>query len=172
MPVGSPAIAAVGVIGRQDQPLHISTYPAEEERDQLEFEYLLNSSLDIFEARLPYKAADHDFGLLQAIDERLAMYGWLTNTGIKFVLIVDMEGRPHRQGESRLNPALGLRDSDLKPAFRALHQAYIRLLRNPFYDPDDLDPPSARGGAQITSRRFIAEVDRVARNWQPGVNAS
>jgi hypothetical protein len=74
---------------------------------------MLNSCLDIFEARMPAKTVGHDFGLLQALDERLAMYGWLLNTGIKLVVVVDMEGRPAEPG--RLTSALGLRNSDLTP---------------------------------------------------------
>jgi len=55
-------------------------------------------------------------GLLQAIDERLAMYGWLTNTGIKLVVIVDMEGRKIAEGQTKRGEiALGLREADLKP---------------------------------------------------------
>ena len=42
---------------------------------------MLNSCLDIFEARIPSKTIGHDFGLLHALDERIAMYGWVTNTG-------------------------------------------------------------------------------------------
>jgi hypothetical protein len=71
--------------------------------------------LDIFEARLPHKTADQDFGLLQAVDERLAMYGWLTNTGVKFVIVVDMEGRPTSTQDGKATTAIGLRDADLKP---------------------------------------------------------
>jgi hypothetical protein len=98
----------------QNNPLHISLFPAEE-RAQLEFQFLLSSCLDIFEARLPHKTADQDFGLLQAVDERLAMYGWLTNTGVKFVIVVDMEGRPAATSDSKAAAAVGLRDADMKP---------------------------------------------------------
>lgn len=57
-----------------------------------------------------------DFGLLQAVDERLAMYGWMTNTGIKFVVIVDMEGRAVRTPESgKPGPLLGVKAADLTP---------------------------------------------------------
>jgi len=149
-------------------------------RDSLEFQFFLSTSLDIFTARLPHKTADHDFGLLQAIDEQLAMYGWLTNTGVKFVVIVDMEGRPagtsigkHNSNNSAL---LGLKDSELKPAFKALHTAYIRLLRNPFYDPDEHSPRSAQaairlGSMQIMSPKFIEEVARIGEAWYPGIAA-
>jgi hypothetical protein len=98
----------------QNNPLHISLFPAED-RAPLEYQLLLSSCLDIFEARLPHKTLDQDFGLLQAVDERLAMYGWLTNTGVKMVIVADMEGRPATAQDSKSATAVGLRDSDLKP---------------------------------------------------------
>ena len=77
--------------------------------------FLLSSSIDIFDARIKAKTTDQDLGLLQAIDERLAMYGWITNTGTKFVIIVDMEGRPPAATDSNIISLTGLKDSDLKP---------------------------------------------------------
>ena len=134
---------------------------------------MLSSCLDIFEARAPNKTVDHDFGLLQALDDRTAMYGWLTNTGVKFVIVVDMEGRPANANDARNSALLGVRDSDFKPAFRALHTAYIRLLRNPFYDPEEhltRRLPNA-APAQINSPQFAASVDRIGKMWYPGIAA-
>jgi len=76
---------------------------------------MLNSCLDIFEARMPSKTIGHDFGLLHALDERIAMYGWLTNTGVKLIVVVDMEGRPAISAEAGKTAILGLRNSDLTP---------------------------------------------------------
>ena len=120
----SPSIACIGVIGRHNNPLHISLFPAtgtdnEAERDKLEYSVMLNSCLDIFEARMPSKGLTTDFGLLHALDERIAMYGWLTNTGVKLVIVVDMEGAPAAGGRS--NAGLGLRNSDLTPVYREGH---------------------------------------------------
>lgn len=47
-----------------------------------------------------------EFGLLHAVDDRLAAYGYETNTGVRFVVVVDV-----RAGDSRA----GLRDADLRP---------------------------------------------------------
>ena len=190
MSMGTPAIACIGVIGKhvccskrsntrermlspQNNPLHISLFPPGE-RDALEFQFMLSSSLDIFEARLPEQSADHDFGLLQAIDERLAMYGWVTNTGVKFVIVIDMEGKPPDPSVNRNSAVLGVRDSDMRPAFRAIHTAYMRLLRNPFYDPDDHSPRGSRaektaGSLQVVSPRFINEMGRIGHTWHPGI---
>ncbi len=150
---------------------------------------------------MPQKSADQDLGLLQAVDERLACYGWLTNTGVKFVIVVDMAGRAATEedgvGRDRgAGPTLmGLKDGDFRPvgmifrshgsllsfhrlmvvlqAFKALQTAYIKLLQNPFYEPDEHAPfgPNGepRGNTQITSPRFIAEVNRIGRVWRPGM---
>jgi hypothetical protein len=137
----TPSIACIGVIGRsvhsplainikyvqykylhtsQNNPLHISLFPAtgpgyEAERNKLEYSFMLNSCLDIFEARIPTKTIGHDFGLLHALDERIAMYGWVTNTGVKLVIVVDMEGRPANSAGPGKAAILGLKDRDLAP---------------------------------------------------------
>jgi hypothetical protein len=151
---------------------------------------MLNSCLDIFEARIPTKTIGHDFGLLHALDERIAMYGWVTNTGVKLVIVVDMEGRPANSAGPGKAAILGLKDRDLAPvrtrhvlmsvlsantdpllqAFHALQTAYIRLLRNPFYVPDDHDSRRAKGTAslEINSPKFVKEVERIGNAWFPG----
>jgi hypothetical protein len=55
------------------------------------------------------------------VDERLAMYGWLTNTGVKFVVVVDMEGRVATNLDSKVAMSVGLRDADLKPVSTMLY---------------------------------------------------
>ncbi|KAM0689584.1 hypothetical protein Q7P36_010455 [Cladosporium allicinum] len=171
----TPSIACIGVIGRSNNPLHISLFPAtgpgyEAERNKLEYSFMLNSCLDIFEARIPTKTIGHDFGLLHALDERIAMYGWVTNTGVKLVIVVDMEGRPATSAGPGKAAILGLKDRDLAPAFHALQTAYIRLLRNPFYVPDDHDSRRAKGAAslEINSPNFVKEVERIGNTWYPG----
>ena len=190
----TPAIACIGVIGKhasapltntthvlqlihsQDNPLHISLFPPHSDAD-LEMSFLLTSCLDIFDIRSRAKTFDQDLGLLQAVDERLATYGWLTNTGIKFIIVVDMMGRPPAPDEEkdkrRIPPVVGLRDADLKPAFRAVQNAYIQLMLNPFYAPDERTPLQIAnfGGKspEITSKRFINELQRIGKVWTPGI---
>lgn len=116
------------------------------------------------------------------------MYGYITNTGVKFVIVVDMEGKQQtlpggeggnavdeqKQRVDRSNALLGIRDADLRPAFRAVHRAYVGLLRNPFYEPDEHDPKShvgrtKVGGLEIQSPKFDREIRRIAEVWYPGV---
>jgi hypothetical protein len=59
-------------------------------------------------------------------------------------------------------------------AFRALQMAYINMLRNPFYTPDEpLAPGSGQKlrSAHITSPALLKEVRRIAENWAPGVTS-
>jgi hypothetical protein len=58
-------------------------------------------------------------------------------------------------------------------AFQALQGAYINLLRNPFYVPDEHDPrlSSKNRGASlhIESPKFTSEVERIGNDWYPGI---
>lgn len=169
----------------------------------IEFSFILNSCLDIFEIRRKQTSIDQDLGLLQAVDERLAAYGWLSTTGVKFLVIVDLIGQPISDEGPKGSTKSGLREFDLKavrlcfsPAFEVLHveqytrswasitngahlqvfrtlqTAYVQLLQNPFYRPDE-HMATAKAvsscSSQITDQRFINEVNRIGNSWVPTV---
>ncbi|KAI2466684.1 snare-like protein [Annulohypoxylon bovei var. microspora] len=222
MAAGIPSIACLGVIGRNNNPLHITIFPSYDAatnkraplRTPLQFSLLLSSTLDVFEARRRASnpgsttsaaaggssaapIVTGDFGLLHAVDERLAAYGFETNTGVKFVAVVDMRGRFFAPGGSSgagmgmggagsaaadrtmslgaagagVRAGVGLREQELRVVFRAVQTAYVRLLQNPFYDPDEHAPllPAGGGGKRITSRKFAEEMRRIGEGWAPGV---
>ncbi|PIG86398.1 hypothetical protein AARAC_008364 [Aspergillus arachidicola] len=170
--MSGPKIACIGIIGKaKDNPLHISLFPPYL-NSTVEFSFLLNSCLDIFEIRQKQTSVDQDLGLLHAVDEKLAAYGWLTTTGVKLLVIIDLIGQPapNTMGKQKGSPRTGSKDPDLKPVFRALQTAYIRLLQNPFYSPDDHVPTikaaaPASNSLQITDHKFIAEVRHIGETW-------
>ncbi|KAL4935754.1 hypothetical protein BDV06DRAFT_120753 [Aspergillus oleicola] len=170
-----PKIACIGVIGKADNPLHMSLF-APYLSSTIEFSFLLNSSLDIFEIRQKQTSIDQDLGLLHAVDERLASYGWLTTSGVKFIIIIDLVGDQASYGarDSRGGACFNFRESDLKPAFRALQTAYIQLLQNPFYSPDDhitmtSGSTQAAKPSHLTDKKFITEVNRIGNSWAAGI---
>ncbi|TDZ13279.1 Trafficking protein particle complex subunit 2-like protein [Colletotrichum sidae] len=199
MATAIPSIACIGIIGRNNNPLHVSIFPSHNPstntfapvRTPLQFSLLLSSTLDVFELRHNSAATpganpvgagsgsglSGEVGLLHAVDERLAAYGWETNTGVKIVVVVDMRGRRVGAGgagggaDAKGRGAVGLREQELRVVFRAVQSAYVRLLQNPFYEPDEHAPVSGRGGRGIKSRKFEAEVRRVGEAWTPGVTA-
>lgn len=144
------------------------------------------------------------------MDERLAAYGYETNTGVKFVVVVDMRGRridsaalPSSSSSTsgaagavggnntsddaktsgdgsgggisaaarRGAAVVGLREGDMKPVFRAMQTAYVRLLQNPFYEPDEHAPLTGHGGKRIVSRKFGADMRRIGEGWTVGVTS-
>lgn len=225
----------------QNNPLHISIFPSHDPatntlkpiRTPLQFSLLLSSTLDIFDLRAKHSAVggggggggnsgggggslSGDYGLLHAVDERLAAYGYETNTGVKFVVVVDMRGRridsaalpssssaspaaagaggnnSNTSSEDAKGPGggdggggggisaaarrgaaavVGLREGDMKPVFRAMQTAYVRLLQNPFYEPDEHAPLTGHGGKRIVSRRFGADMRRIGEGWTVGVTS-
>ncbi|KAF4125798.1 AP-3 complex subunit mu, partial [Geosmithia morbida] len=204
MTTSIPSIACLGVIGRNNNPLHMSTFPSYDAstnsfapiRTPLEFSLLLSSTIDIFDLRSRHNAAagvglSGDMGLLHAVDDRLAAYGFETNTGVRLVCVVDMRGRRAATAATLASPGLGsggggagnggvgsgatarpgLRDAELKPVFRAMQAAYIRLLQNPFYDPDLHAPLGGGAGKTITSKKFTEDVRRIGEGWTPGVTS-
>ncbi|KAK4195915.1 Sedlin [Triangularia verruculosa] len=196
----TPSIACLGVIGRNNNPLHISIFPSYDAttsslrpvRTPLQFSLLLSSTLDVFELRSRQHVAQGtgltgDFGLLHAVDERLAAYGFETNTGVKFVVVVDMRGRRGDAGKGGQGGAggggigggggagggkgggVGLREGEMRVVFKAMQQAWIRLMQNPFFDPDEYDGQGGGKGKKIVSGRFEGEMRRIGEGWGVGV---
>lgn len=92
---------------------------------------------------------------------------------MRFVAVVDMRGRIISEGSKSTGIAgLGLRDGEMKVVFKAMQAAYVRLLQNPFFEPDEHSPPAGRGGKKITSRKFVEDIRRIGEGWSPGVGAS
>ncbi|KAK9374092.1 Sedlin, N-terminal conserved region-domain-containing protein [Lipomyces chichibuensis] len=108
---------------------------------ELRYHFLAHISLDVFAARLPQKTSDSDFGLL-FVQDGMAMYGWMTNTGVKIVL-------GFASGE--------IIGSEIRSIFRAIHFAYISLVCNPFYTMDERRP--------IHSRKFDINIGRIVNAW-------
>lgn len=115
-----PHISLIALMARSNAPLHLALFPSTPEPPAsllLTRQQQVYCTLDIFEARLPSKPADADFGLLYALDESLALYGWLTNTGVKIVVGIEFEmgeiGRGVGVVEGELKPVSGMpRDSE------------------------------------------------------------
>lgn len=96
--------------------MHVALFPPFLD-SRLQFSFLINTCIDIVDLRQKQTSVEQDLGLLQALDERIAAYGWLTNTGVKLLILVDMAGRhiPDGSEKGKATAVSGLRDSDIKP---------------------------------------------------------
>jgi len=140
---------ALAVINKDNSPLYLRTW-----RDNLrsppevaeKLLYMLHTSLDVIEEKIsasaPSKGDGRDLclGVLYSMDE-LKLYGYVTNTKIKFIIIVEMSASNQ------------FRDNDIRNWFGRLHTAYTETVCSPFYSP----------GQQISSKKFDAAVNEVIR---------
>ncbi|KAG4305085.1 hypothetical protein PORY_001255 [Pneumocystis oryctolagi] len=88
---------------------------------------------------------DMYLGLLHS-QETASVYGSMTNTRIKFIVVLD-------------NSDMTITDSDIKPLLKAIHSAYIGYVCNPFYIFDDKTP--------IQSRKFDKMIEQIVESWTP-----
>ena len=82
-------------------------------------------------------------GMLCEVEERLSLYGYITNTGIKFILLLEIihmnedgsrchDGSPSSLYASSTVSSLPSREAELKNMFAQLHDLYVRYTMNPF----------------------------------------
>lgn len=129
----------VAVLDRNSTPLKLVTNDPSKE---LSFHYVVHTSLDVVDEKLnnslsssgntkPETPRELYLGVLYSTEQN-KVYGYVTNTKIKFVIIVD---------SSSTNQ---LRDNEIRQMFRRLHVGYTNMLSNPFYVP----------GTPIESKKF------------------
>ncbi|XP_022344322.1 trafficking protein particle complex subunit 2-like protein [Crassostrea virginica] len=125
----------VAVIAKENYPLFIKTIPTENE---LKFYYTVHTSLDVVEEKISSLGKNSSdlrelyLGLLYPTED-YKVYGYVTNTKVKFVIVVES-----------INSSL--RDNEIRSMFRKLHNAYVDMLCNPFYTPgENITSPTFEG---------------------------
>ncbi|KAL7459408.1 hypothetical protein ACHAWC_011612 [Mediolabrus comicus] len=105
-------------------------------------------------------------GELCQVEERLTVYGYCTNTGIKFILLLETvqmneDGSKCQEGSSSSSSyassvaSLPSREADLKAMFAQLHDLYVRYNMNPF----------AKLRGPIKSHAFDKGIAEIARSF-------
>jgi len=154
-------VVCVAVVARDNRPLYLrSAQPSVSDGGPLGFHYLVHSSLDVMEEKLASLSSTPGgtgagprataaataagaaggagvdlrelyLGSLYNTEDH-SVYGYVTNTRVKFVLIVAAASN------------MTLRDNEVRLMFRRIHSAYVDLVSSPFYTPDE----------KIVSRQF------------------
>ncbi|RIA88630.1 Sedlin [Glomus cerebriforme] len=133
-------IQSIAIIGKQNNPLYIKNFS--KSHPDLKFHYIAHTSCDVIEERAGIagsETADTYLGLLYVMED-LAVYGYITNTKVKFVVVL-------------LVPDTVIKNTDMKNLFKKIHNVYINQVCNPFYNLD--------GKKSIISKRFIASIDAI-----------
>ncbi|XP_047384574.1 trafficking protein particle complex subunit 2-like protein isoform X1 [Sciurus carolinensis] len=107
-------------------PLYIRSTPMESE---LKFHYMVHTSLDVVDEKISTMGKalvdqrELYLGLLYPTED-YKVYGYVTNSKVKFVMVVDSSNT-------------ALRDNEIRSMFRKLHNSYTDVMCNPFYNPGD-----------------------------------
>lgn len=116
----------VAVIAKENYPLYIRSVPTENE---LKFHYMVHTSLDVVDEKISAMGKalvdqrELYLGLLYPTED-YKVYGYVTNSKVKFVMVVDSSNT-------------ALRDNEIRSMFRKLHNSYTDVMCNPFYNPGD-----------------------------------
>ncbi|XP_035751087.1 trafficking protein particle complex subunit 2-like protein [Egretta garzetta] len=111
---------------KMNYPLYIRSVPTENE---LKFHYTVHTSLDVVDEKISAMGKalvdqrELYLGLLYPTED-YKVYGYVTNSKVKFVMVVDSSNT-------------ALRDNEIRSMFRKLHNSYTDIMCNPFYNPGD-----------------------------------
>ncbi|GER55231.1 trafficking protein particle complex subunit 2-like protein, partial [Striga asiatica] len=162
-------IVCLAVVGHQNNPLYIQSFT--EADDALKLHHIVHCSLDVVEERAtpdimaewvfsfvfisvnnPKKSGptinEAFLGLLYPT-ENYKVYGYLTNTKVKFILVttdLDVRDVDVRNNSTELENTYGhnvcpvntLVNRSCFVAFRKFHAAYVDAVTNPFHIPEIL----------------------------------
>ncbi|XP_061390883.1 trafficking protein particle complex subunit 2-like protein [Musca vetustissima] len=129
----------VGIIGKDNSPLYLSTTDMDKE---LELQYRVHASLDVVEEKCQAgvkgtpETKELYLGQLYATETH-KIYGFVTNTKIKFILVIDSGN-------------IALRENEVRAMFRNLHILYTDVC-NPFFLP----------GEHLDSKKFDRAVHKL-----------
>uniref|UniRef100_A0A1D5RHB2 Trafficking protein particle complex subunit 2-like protein n=1 Tax=Macaca mulatta TaxID=9544 RepID=A0A1D5RHB2_MACMU len=124
---GPPKLAVcIAVIAKENYLFYIRSTPTENE---LKFHYMVHTSLDVVDEKISAMAkalVDQRELYLDLLypTEDYKVYGYVTNSKVKFVMVVDSSNT-------------ALRDNEIRSMFRKLHNSYTDVMCNPFYNPGD-----------------------------------
>ncbi|PIA17145.1 snare-like protein, partial [Coemansia reversa NRRL 1564] len=112
-------IHCVAILNRQGNPLYLRNF--DKQQEDVKFHYLVYTSCDVIEERLEEnKNGDLFLGLLQTIGD-MAVYGYMTNTGKKIILVTSVSIE-----------SAAIRSARIKEICQSVHAAYIAMVCNPF----------------------------------------
>ncbi|XP_029094614.1 trafficking protein particle complex subunit 2-like protein isoform X4 [Monodon monoceros] len=145
----------VAVIAKENYPLYIRSVPTENE---LKFHYMVHTSLDVVDEKISAMGKalvdqrELYLGLLYPTED-YKVYGYVTNSKVKFVMVVDSSNT-------------ALRDNEIRSMFRKLHNSYTDVMCNPFYNPGDRIQSRAFDG-MVTSMMIQHSFSLLPRARQP-----
>ncbi|GIL72663.1 hypothetical protein Vretimale_4364 [Volvox reticuliferus] len=144
-------IICVAFIGPQNNPIYLRSMDPATDDQYLKLHYIVHCALDAVEEKVllkrgPGDSQDAYLGLLYPTED-YRVYGYLTNTHVKIILLLDDEAP--------------IKDEAVLRVLRRLHSLYVDTTSNPFH----------KFGLPITSPRFDAQLEQIVALYpRPGAS--
>jgi len=92
------------------------------DENELKYQYTIHTALDVVDEKMKRSEnKDLYLGLLYLIED-YRIYGFITNTKIKILIIIETSNQQYH-------------DTEIKIMFKKLHSSYVNnIVCNPFYD--------------------------------------
>ncbi|XP_017148916.1 trafficking protein particle complex subunit 2-like protein [Drosophila miranda] len=129
----------VAVIGKDNAPMYLTSSDMEQE---LNLQYHVHAALDVIEEKFLIgrgvpESKELYLGLLYSTENH-KIYGFVTSSRVKFIVVIDSSN-------------VALRENEVRAIFRNLHILYTDAVCNPFYIP----------GESLTSKKFDRAVQKL-----------
>ncbi|KAG2499243.1 hypothetical protein HYH03_002822 [Edaphochlamys debaryana] len=142
-------IACVAFIGPQNNPMYLRSLEPASDDQYMKLHYVVHCSLDAVEEKVLLKRGPGDvqesyLGLLYPTED-YRVYGYLTNTHVKIIVLLDDEAP--------------VKDDLVMRVMKRLHNLYVDTTSNPFH----------KFGMPISSPRFDAALESIVSVYpRPG----
>jgi hypothetical protein len=138
------AVVCVAVISKENFPLYLRVSQKFSD-NEMSFHHIVHTAIDVIEEKISSVGTtrastdfrEHYLGPLYP-SEQYKIYGYATNTRIKFVIITE-----NLNSQSK--------DNEINSLFKKLHTAYTEMFCNPFYISNTV----------ITSKRFDGLISEI-----------
>ncbi|ONM23209.1 SNARE-like superfamily protein [Zea mays] len=150
-------IFCVVVVRHQNNPLYLHSFT--EADDALKLHHIVHCSLDVIDERVnnSKRTLNETFLGLLYPTENYRVYGYLTNTKVKFIMVTtDLNAK-----DADARNSTGSCSSPFPQFFRKFHAAYVDAVSNPFHVP----------GKKVASRSFGARVSTIVKSFGSGTTS-
>lgn len=107
-------IEAIAVVDKDNRPIFIKNYS---ESPSLKYHFISNCCLDVI---LERETKNNYLGFLLSMED-VGAFGYITNTKTKFIIMSGCSDK-------------SIRDSTVMKLFTEIHDAYVKMCFNVFYD--------------------------------------
>ncbi|KAL0234673.1 hypothetical protein PCE1_001709 [Barthelona sp. PCE] len=131
-------IRCICIISKDNKPLYFHSVTGSE----FELRFTVHAALDVLDEKADAKDVSCFKGLL-FLTEEFKVYGYIANTHLRFVLIIDNDDN------------FEIPDSAVRGVFNSIHKELTKLYLNPFFTDFD---------TTITSNNFQTKISELCSN--------